>query len=673
MSNRNGLKSIVYAADRQTTAKPQPGASDVGDSLYPGFGNGGYDVQHYTLDFNVTNVKTSQLNGLTTIAAKATQDLSRFNLDFVGFAIDGITINGKPAKFSRKGQELTITPARPFHINELFTAEVKYHGSPTVLNSVVYGNPVGWIPFDGGSFVLSSQPDGAANYYPVNDHPIDKATYSFNVTVPEPFEVAANGVLKSTTDNGNTTTYRFEARDPMVSYLTTVNIGQFDIETGTMSNGIPIRNYFGDEIPKDLLKPFDLQPEMLSFFSDTFGTYPFEVYGAIVINSDVGSALETQTLSIFGAGDLGQTSPYQGGFLYYGNTEELVAHEMSHQWFGDSVSLSDWGDIWLNESFATYAQGLWVEHKQGHAALNQWIKNTYNEVVDAKDTLVTPGKPPANDLFNGGVYNWGALALHALRLQIGDDAFFTTLKTYTSRFKNGNVRPNNFIAIAETVSQSDLKGFFADWIYSGDIPNIPALGLSSAPTGDQTLFGNCTDDAIYGRDGNDRLFAKGVTHVLIGGAGDDKLYGDSQADTLLAGDGNDILYGKGGTNTLDGGSGDDLIYGGTQADTMLGGEGNDTMMGGKGNDILFGGSGNNVLVGDKGSDIFALEPGIGQSIVKDFQLQQDTLGLTAGLSFKDLSFKQKGRNTLISVGKDQLMLLIDVNSSQITPAAIKPL
>jgi hypothetical protein len=660
-------KSTVRAANIATDIKAaaQPGKSDVGDSLYPGFGNGGYDVQNYTLDLNVTDVATSKLMGLTTIKAKATQGLSSFNLDFIGFEIDSITLNGKPAKFSRKGQELTIMPAKPLQANETFTTKVKYRGSPTTLESVVYGNPVGWIPFDGGSFVLSSQPDGAANYYPVNDHPIDKAIYTFNITVPEPFEVAANGVLKSTIDNGNTTTYRFEARDPMQSYLTTVNIGQFDLQTGQTAKGIPIRNYFGKGIPKDLLKPYDRQPEMLSFFSDIFGEYPFEVYGSVVINSDAGSALETQTLSIFGRGDLGQTSPYLGGFSYYGNTEEIVAHELSHQWFGNSVSLTDWGDIWLNESFATYAQGLWVEHKQGRTALDQWVKNMYNEVVDARAELVPPGKPPANDLFNAGVYNWGALALHALRLTIGEDAFFSTLKTYASRFKNGNVKPKDLIAIAEEISKSDLKAFFNEWIYSGNIPDIPALGLSSAPTGDQTLSGNDIDDAIYGRDGNDILFAKGVTHILIGGAGDDQLYGDDAIDILLAGDGNDMLYGKGGTNTLDGGNGDDLIYGGDQADTIFAGDGNDTIASGGDNDTLYGGVGNNILMGDRGRDVFALDRGSGRSVVKDFRLQQDQLGLTSELSFKDLTLEQKGKDTLISVGKDQLMLLMNVDSSQI--------
>jgi aminopeptidase N len=639
---KSTVSAAKIAAVDKMTAIAQPGTPGVGDSLYPNFGNGGYDVQHYTLDLNVTNVAASKLQGLTTIEAKATQNLSRFNLDFIGFAIASITINGKPAKFSRKGQELTITPSAPIPANETFTTKIKYQGSPQKTKSVVYGNLVGWIASDSGSFTLSSQPDGAANYYPVNDHPIDKATYTFNVTVPEPFEVAANGVLKSAIANGNTKTYRFEARDPMQSYLTTVNIGQFDLQTGQTAKGIPIRNYFEKGIPKTLLKPYDLQPEMLSVFSNLFGEYPFEVYGAVVVDSDDASALETQTLSIFGRGTLGQTSPYVGGLS--SGTEEVIAHEMSHQWFGDSVSISDWSDIWLNESFATYAEGLWVEHKQGRAALDRWVKNTYNEVVDAKSDLVPPGKPPANDLFNAGVYNWGALALHALRLKIGDYAFFSTLKTYASRFKNGNVRPKDFIAIAsrhpqgvaEETNKTDLTTFFDDWIYSGNIPAISELGLSSAPTGDQTLTGNSVDDALYGRDGNDTLIGKGITHVLNGGTGDD------------------------------------LIYGGAQADTIFAGVGNDTIAGGGGDDTIFGGTGNDFLTGGSGRDVFELERGSGRAIVKDFQLHQDSLG-ASDLSFKDLTFEQKGSNTLISVGGDRLMLLMNVNSSEIGMDAMKTL
>ncbi|NJL19932.1 MAG: M1 family metallopeptidase [Leptolyngbyaceae cyanobacterium SM1_3_5] len=406
---------------------PSPGSPGLGDSFYPNFGNGGYDAVKYTLDLNVTDVSTSTLEATTTIEAVSTQALSSFNLDFIGFEIEGITVNGQAASFSRDGQELIITPANPIANRAAFTVAVDYSGAPELVYSVAFPPetvPTGWIPFGAGNFVLS-EPDGAANFYPVNDHPLDRAAYTFRVTVPEPFEVAANGVLEQTIDNGDTTTYIFEARDPMVSYLTTVNIYDgFNLEFDGVVDGIPIRNYFADDLPQELLEPFDRQPEMLAYFNEIFGPYPFELYGSVVVNTEVGGALETQTLSIFGLDLL--RSP---------RLEEIIAHELAHQWFGNSVALADWSDIWLNESFATYSQGLWVEYSQGEAALDQWVKNQYNFIAERFDSVTPPGEPTPDSLFNRGVYDWGAVGLHALRLEIGDDDFFGTLQTYFDRFK----------------------------------------------------------------------------------------------------------------------------------------------------------------------------------------------------------------------------------------------
>ena len=192
--------------------------------------------------------------------------------------------------------------------------------------------------------------------------------------------------------------------------MTTVNISQFDLETENGPNGIPIRNYFAEDIPKDLLKPFDLQSQMLDFFSSIFGPYPFEVYGSVVMDTDTGTALETQTLSIFGLLDL-ESPTY---------LEDTIAHELSHQWFGNSVSLADWSDIWLNESLATYSEGLWREHTQGREALNDWVVDNSQFLVEIFDELVTPGAPAADDLFNTSVYYWGALGLHAVVLPAHD-------------------------------------------------------------------------------------------------------------------------------------------------------------------------------------------------------------------------------------------------------------
>jgi aminopeptidase N len=157
----------------------------------------------------------------------------------------------------------------------------------------------------------------------------------------------------------------------------------------------------------------------------------------------------------------------------------VVAHELSHQWFGDSVSVADWSDIWLNEGFATYSEGLWIEHTQGRAAMDGWVKYLYNDMVQNRSYVSEPGNPPATDLFNWGVYEWGGLTLHALRLEVGDETFFKILKTYYSRYAGGNATTDDFIAVAEEVSGKDLKQFFDDWLYSGNLPPIPELGLSS--------------------------------------------------------------------------------------------------------------------------------------------------------------------------------------------------
>lgn len=444
------------------------GAPGLGDSYYPGFGNGGYDVDHYTLDITVNDVSTSDLTAATTIEATATQDLLSFNLDFIGFRVDSITVNNVTAEYSRKGQELTITPLKPLMTGQPFTTVIRYSGLPEEMQSVALPVQTGWVVAENRSFVLS-EPDGSAGFYPVNDHPLDKATYTFRVTVPEPFEVAANGVLTETLDNGDTTTFTFELRDPMASYLATINIDEFDVEEMETASGIPIRNYYSSDLPEEVRKPFARQGEMLDYFSKIFGPYPFEVYGSMVMNTEFESALENQTLSIYGI-DMIDYDDVEG-------TELTVAHELAHQWFGDSVSVADWSDIWLNEGFATYSEGLWLEHLYGREGLDDWVNFQYAEVTTYPEYYVSPGDPPADDLFNGGVYVWGGLTLHALRLEVGDEAFFEILKTYFAMYKNSNATTDDFIAVAKKVSGQELDEFFDLWLYSEKIPPIPEMGL----------------------------------------------------------------------------------------------------------------------------------------------------------------------------------------------------
>lgn len=446
-------------------ADPLAGSPGMGDSLYPGFGNGGYDALTYSLNIEIKDVETSELAAVAAIEAVAAQDLSRFNLDFSGFEIASVTVNGEAAEFERKGQELTIIPGRVIEAGQQFKVEVAYSGIPQPMISKALPFPTGWIVYEEGIFVLS-EPDGSASFFPVNDHPLDKAVYAVTVTVPEPYEVAVNGVLQNETDNGDTTTYAFTLRDPMASYLLTVNVTDFDVETMESAGGIPIRNYYAASLPAEVRKPFARQGEMLDYFSELFGPYPFEVYGALVMDTYFGAALENQTMSIFGM-DMIDLEDLQG-------TEEVVAHELTHQWFGDSVSVADWSDIWLNEGFASYGEALWIEYDYGREGLETWAKSVHGEVGRYPEYYPPPGDPPADNLFNGGVYLRGGLTLHALRLTVGDEAFFEILRTYHARYKFGNASTEDFIAVAEEIGGQQLDDLFDAWLYDETLPPLPA-------------------------------------------------------------------------------------------------------------------------------------------------------------------------------------------------------
>ncbi|MBI5957371.1 MAG: M1 family metallopeptidase, partial [Chloroflexi bacterium] len=342
------------------------------------------------------------------------------------------------------------------------TLAITYSGSPKGVNFTGIPLLLGWMNYGSGVFV-ASEPAGSAGWYPVNDHPLDKATYSFHITVPEPFVVAANGLLEETTDNGDTTTYVWEMRQPMASYLTTVNIDDFVLRTDEGPGGLLIRNYFPTTIADKAEIDFARTGDMIAFFEEAFGPYPFEAYGVVVADQGFPFALETQSLTLFArdwiTGD--------------GSIEEAVAHELSHQWFGNSVSLSKWEDIWLNEGFATYSSWLWAEHDQGSDALNQMVDQMVEYVSGSPDYFIAPGNPPANDLFNGGVYVRGGLTLHALRLTVGDETFFEIMSTYYDRYQFSNATTDDFIALSEEISGQDLGDLFDSWLYGEKLPALP--------------------------------------------------------------------------------------------------------------------------------------------------------------------------------------------------------
>lgn len=441
----------------------QTGSNGLGDSYFPQLGNGGYDAQHYTLDLKWDDI-TNKLDGTVTLLAKAYNDLTRFNLDFEGFTISNVLVEGKDATFKRDGHELKIVPASRLRQDETFETQVTYGGVPGEGVSDYYDVFArGWTRYPNGVYV-ASEPDGAAYWYPVNDHPLDKATYTFKITVPDGYIVATNGQQQQVVDNPDpTTTYTWETRDELASYLVTVNIAKFKEVTAVGPHDLPIRHYFPADQADSLTKTFADFPDMISYYETVLGDYPFEAAGAVVADTKLSFALETQTLILFGKDVLvGQT-----------DAKTVIAHELAHQWFGDSVSLTQWKDVWLNEGFATYASMLWLEHSKGQNALVRQMNQYYTIIARQGKRYVAPANPTKDDLFNEGVYLRGAWTLHALRLKVGDEVFFKIMSTYYDRFKYGNAATTDFINLASEISGQDLADFLNPWLFDETVPTKP--------------------------------------------------------------------------------------------------------------------------------------------------------------------------------------------------------
>ena len=430
------------------------GSPGLGDPFFPLAGNGGYDVGHYALALDYTRAG-NRLEGSVTISATATQALDRFDLDLRGFAISRLEVNDRPASFTRDGQELQISPRGRLAAGSAFTVRVDYAGTPAVVTDPD-GSIEGWVPTDDGAIVVN-EPQGSPAWFPVNDNPRDKATYDFAISVPQGITALANGVLVSSATSGGKTTWRWRETDPMASYLATATNGRFDLEQQTGPNGLPIYNAVDSGLnPKRKATAKALlseAPEIVTFFGDLYGAYPFNAAGGIIDPApDVGYSLETQTKPNYA----------------YVPDELTVVHELSHMWFGDAVTLTEWPDIWVHEGFATFSEWIWRERHGGESA-----QATFERLYADKQFPWSPA-PAAlegpSQMFSTPVYDRGGMTLQALRVKVGDATFFRILRDWYAQNRYGNVTTAEFIALAEAESGRDLDAFFQAWLFTPSKP-----------------------------------------------------------------------------------------------------------------------------------------------------------------------------------------------------------
>ncbi|TFD61436.1 M1 family peptidase [Cryobacterium suzukii] len=439
------------------TVQTTYGSASAGDPYIPTSGNGGYTAEHYDLTLSY-RVATNRLNATAIITARALVPLDRFSLDFAGLSIEKVLVNGaRPTKVTHSSRKLVISLATTIEAGAVFEVVVRYRGAPHPVRSA-WGD-VGWEELDDGVLV-SGQPCGAVSWFPCNDHPSDKATYRIEIACESAYTVVSNGVLSSRSSRSGRTSWTFDVREPMATYLATVLIGRFrrrDLANAPVEHSL----YFPAQLATRVDTDFARLTEMIAFFADRFGPYPFASYSVVVTDDELEIPLEAHGLAVFGSNHVNGEH----------GSDRLIAHELAHQWYGNSLTVARWQDIWLQEGFACYAEWLWEEQRGGRTADTLAVLHRSRVAALPRDIVV--GDPGPHAMFDDRVYKRGALALHAIRKSLGDEAFFATLRAYTAARRYGQVSTDDFVVFfSEHTGSRAIGGFVARWVQDSALPSL---------------------------------------------------------------------------------------------------------------------------------------------------------------------------------------------------------
>lgn len=423
------------------------------DPLTPNLGHPGYDTISTTIALDLDIPHGSIVTGSAVIETDISAPLERIGFDLRdGVTVDRVVVDGQPARFRHANDDLTIALPAPAAPGDDLTVEVRYHGMP---GSEADPYVRGWWS-DGRTIFIIGEPGGAESWFPVNNHPSDAALWRLSLTVPIGFTAIAGGAPGTPVEAGDHVTTTFTYDDPVAPYLLTFAAGDFEVSHTTGPDGVEITLAVPPDLDPATRQVFDAIPDMIAAFTEMFGPYPGKRFGAVVVDG-FGGALETEEMVVFGRRAV---------------TPETVAHELSHQWFGNSVRLKTWSDIWLNEAFGRYAELLWVEETGGPIARDALLR----DLADSVERQSQAGhggpvtSPTTETMFSGTTYNRGALALHALRGQMGDEAFFRLLREWNERYRNEAAGTAEFIALASDIAGEDLTPFFDEWLYQSRLP-----------------------------------------------------------------------------------------------------------------------------------------------------------------------------------------------------------
>jgi aminopeptidase N len=425
-------------------------------------GSTSYRVDRYELDLDV-RLGSNKLIGKAVLRCTALEPASRIVLDLVGLRASKIQLDGrKVQKFSQRAEHLVVVTASPLKEGQSFVLEIRYEGNPQPRRGL-WGE-VGWEELTDGVLV-AGQPNGAASWFPCNDHPRNKSSFRISVTTDDNYRPVCNGQLLSRSRKSSRETWVYEHSEPMATYLATMQIGRYvmvPLNPADTHHRVPQFAAVTADMADDARQGLQRQPDMMKTFEECFGPYPFSDYTSVVTEDELEIPLEAQTVSIFGRNHMRDAWEAQ----------RLIAHELSHQWFGNSLTVSSWKDIWLHEGFACYAEWLWSEESGtmpvAARALAAWKK------LDAGPQDLLVGDPGPELMFDDRVYKRGALAVHAVRVAAGDEAFFGLLQHWTAVNRHGSISTASFIEAATSfIPGFDAATLLRPWLYETTLPPLP--------------------------------------------------------------------------------------------------------------------------------------------------------------------------------------------------------
>ncbi|WP_347039700.1 M1 family metallopeptidase [Glutamicibacter halophytocola] len=389
-------------------------------------GSPDYTVEHYDVNL-VVKLASNHLDGRAMLRIRALVDLNEIALNLNGLKIIKATCQGRKVSVAKKHHRVVVSTPNRVKAGEHIELNLRYGGNPAVDNGP-WGE-VGWEELTDG-ILVSGQPVGASTWFPCNDHPSHKSSYRFEVSTDAGYRVVANGDLLSQRRSASRSTWIYEQREPMATYLATLQIGRyaeivFDRGHHLLAYSVP-----GNDLA--VRGAFAKQGQMAEIFERKFGPYPFENYKIVVVDDELEIPLEAQGMSIFGRNHLSLDWEAQ----------RLIAHEFAHQWFGNSLTPAGWKDIWLNEGFACFSEWVYSEHC-GAMPMEQRARSAWEKLNALPQDLVI-GDPGPEDMFDDRVYKRGALALYALLKELGDEAFYEMLRDWTGTYQHGSVDAKKF-------------------------------------------------------------------------------------------------------------------------------------------------------------------------------------------------------------------------------------